>query len=362
VQGGTAAKEQMSDIIDDVRARLVERVHSPGDLLAFKLGSALKMEHRLLWTLDALASEAESLDVKDLLHHHVEETQLHLDTIKRALTMLGAEADAEQPSPSIKGIDEDTSSKAKHAREELHDLVIVAGMIEIEHHEIGVYKTVVALAGALGQEAVLAALRPILEQEQRQLAKLTTAFQTSAESLNVEEAATDDGLQHKIKSRLPRMIESPRDLLEFNLGSALHMEKTVLGMLGHQEDQSEDGQVGHQLNHHASETRGHIQNLERAFAALGVKPQKKPCHAIDAIKKESKTNLKITCEEMLDGVILAGVAETEHYEIAVYEALIVLAERLGAEDALPALRENLEQEQHMLDQVSDAILTQTGVL
>jgi len=59
-------------------------------------------------------------------------------------------------------------------------------------------------------------------------------------------------------------------------------------------------------------------------------------------------------DALADDVILAGCAETEHHEIAVYENLIVHADALGQEDVVALLRENLEQEQHTLGEVLKA--------
>jgi ferritin-like metal-binding protein YciE len=55
-------------------------------------------------------------------------------------------------------------------------------------------------------------------------------------------------------------------------------------------------------------------------------------------------------------VILAGCAETEHHEIAVYENLIVHANAMGHEDVAGLLQENLDQEQHTLGEVLKASL------
>ena len=59
-------------------------------------------------------------------------------------------------------------------------------------------------------------------------------------------------------------------------------------------------------------------------------------------------------DSLADDIILAGCAETEHHEIAVYENLIVHADALGQEDVVALLRENLEQEQHTLGEVLKA--------
>ena len=50
-------------------------------------------------------------------------------------------------------------------------------------------------------------------------------------------------------------------------------------------------------------------------------------------------------------MLLAGAAETEHHEIAVYEGLITHAYAMGKGDVVELLRHNLEQEQHTLAEV-----------
>ena len=45
---------------------------------------------------------------------------------------------------------------------------------------------------------------------------------------------------------------------------------------------------------------------------------------------------------------VAGVCETEHHEIAVYEGLITKAEAMGEQDIVALLQENLEQEEAAL--------------
>ena len=53
-------------------------------------------------------------------------------------------------------------------------------------------------------------------------------------------------------------------------------------------------------------------------------------------------------------MILAGAAETEHHEIAVYEGLITEAQAMGKQDIVQLLQQNLEQERHTLEEVKQA--------
>jgi ferritin-like metal-binding protein YciE len=146
-------------------------------------------------------------------------------------------------------------------------------------------------------------------------------------------------------------IESPKELFSYKLGAALKMEQTVLEMLGDLEEKAQHAELKEQFRHHADETRQQISNLEQAFGALGQEPDDNPCPAIEGIEKEGKANIKKTDDRLVDSVIVAGAIETEHHEIAVYESLIAQADALGQNNVLPLLRQNLEQEQHTLDEV-----------
>jgi ferritin-like metal-binding protein YciE len=149
-------------------------------------------------------------------------------------------------------------------------------------------------------------------------------------------------------------LNSPQEVFHYKLGAALTMENKVLKMLGDLVESSQRPQLKQQFRHHAEETEQQIRNLERAFGLLGEEPDDSPCPAIEGIEKEGKANIKKANDEMVDAVILSGAAETEHHEIAVYEGLITEAEAMGKHDIAEALRQNLAQEQHTLEEVKQA--------
>jgi ferritin-like metal-binding protein YciE len=150
-------------------------------------------------------------------------------------------------------------------------------------------------------------------------------------------------------------FETPRELLEFKLGSALTMERDVLKMLDKLEESARSEQLKQQLRHHADETRQQVANVEQAFSALGMEADDKPSPVIEAIDKEGRAQIKRADDALVDDVILAGAAATEHHEIAVYEWLIAHVEAMGTPDVVALLRQNLEQEQHTLVEVRSAI-------
>jgi ferritin-like metal-binding protein YciE len=149
-------------------------------------------------------------------------------------------------------------------------------------------------------------------------------------------------------------IESPKELYIHDLGATLTMEQTVLGMLEELQQKANDPKLKQQLAHHHSETEQQIQNLMQVFGALGVEPTKEDCPAIEGIEKGGQKLLKQVDDQLTDAVILNGAAETEHHEIAVYEGLITFAEAIGEQDVVALLEENLEIEQHTLEEVKQA--------
>jgi ferritin-like metal-binding protein YciE len=77
--------------------------------------------------------------------------------------------------------------------------------------------------------------------------------------------------------------------------------------------------------------------------------------------------LKEVDESLNDAVILSGVLETEHHEIAVYDGLIIMAEQMGDDDVIALLNENVEQEAATLEkaikaneQLAKRVVTQTA--
>lgn len=143
-------------------------------------------------------------------------------------------------------------------------------------------------------------------------------------------------------------IETPRELYLHKLGAALKMENTILSMLPQLEEHANDPQLQQALRHHLEETQGHVRNLEQAFRALGEEPDDSPCPAIEGLEKEGQANLKMVDDSLNDAVIVSGVCETEHHEIAVYEGLITNAEAMGEQDVVALLTENLENEEATL--------------
>jgi ferritin-like metal-binding protein YciE len=153
---------------------------------------------------------------------------------------------------------------------------------------------------------------------------------------------------------LDAKIESPEELFIYKLGAALTMEETILELLEKLQQEANDPSLRRQLQQHHKETQGQVDNLHRVFEALGEPIDRRPCPAIEGLEKEGDMLLKEVDDSLNDAVILQGVLETEHHEIAVYDGLIIMAEQMGNDDVIALLNENVEQEAATLEKAIKA--------
>ena len=144
-------------------------------------------------------------------------------------------------------------------------------------------------------------------------------------------------------------IETPHELYVHKLGAALTMERTILDMLPELQEHANDTQLKESLRMHYEETQQHVANLERAFEALGADVDESSCPAIEGLEKEGQATLKMVDDMLNDHVIISGVCETEHHEIAVYEGLITNAQAMGEQEVVRLLQQNLESEEATLE-------------
>jgi ferritin-like metal-binding protein YciE len=149
-------------------------------------------------------------------------------------------------------------------------------------------------------------------------------------------------------------IREPTKLFQHELGMALGAERKVHTMLKKLEQKAQREELKQQFRHHREETEGQIRNLEQAFESLGAKPTGHHAEVADGLAAETEKMIGMVDPELIDTVLLGGAAKTEHVEIAMYEDLIAHAAALGQQEIVPLLQENLEQEQHTLEEVKRA--------
>jgi ferritin-like metal-binding protein YciE len=150
-------------------------------------------------------------------------------------------------------------------------------------------------------------------------------------------------------------VNDPKKLFAYKLSTVHASEKAILGMLRTAQKEAKDRELKSGFEKHAKETQQQIKNLEQAFSSLGEKPQEIKPRVVEALVTEHNQFTRQTPPpEILDAFLVGAAAHTEHHEISAYEGLITMAESMGEQDVVAVLRENLEQEQNMLQQVNQA--------
>lgn len=152
-------------------------------------------------------------------------------------------------------------------------------------------------------------------------------------------------------------LNTPEEIFNFKLGSALKMERKLVDVLEELDEHVNRDEIKQALRRHREETRQHVANIEQCFQLLGEEPEESPCPVVEAMAKEGEATLKKADDSLADVVVLAAATESEHHEIAVYETLIVNARARGAIEVADLLEANLRQEENALDVARTSLAT-----
>ncbi len=135
-------------------------------------------------------------------------------------------------------------------------------------------------------------------------------------------------------------------LLKHELGDLLFAEKTILKGLKKMTREVSNPEMKARMEAHYTETEQQIDNIERAFEAMGLKARAQKCPGILGIMEEHdefKTEEEPS-KPILEAFDLGSGLRVEHYEIAGYRSAIALARALRQREVVDLLKQNLEQE------------------
>lgn len=164
-------------------------------------------------------------------------------------------------------------------------------------------------------------------------------------------------------------VTNLRELFVHDLEDVYYAEQELLDALQELEDQTDKDEIAEAFAEHREETQGHIDRLDDVFEMLDMEPETEECEGIEGLIEEHKTFVdeEEPDQELLNLHNLVAGQKTEHYEIAAYGNLALLADRLGMDEAGDLLHENLEEEQAALDKLSGFVddydygkVTETG--
>lgn len=143
------------------------------------------------------------------------------------------------------------------------------------------------------------------------------------------------------------------ELFYHELEDIYYAEKQLVDALPDLADQVEDDEIQQALSEHQEETEEHIERLEKVFDQIGKEPEKEECEGIEGLLEEQEEFAESDPDQhVLDLFNLASAQKTEHYEIAAYGNITLLASKLGHDEAADMLEETLREEEEALDKLS----------
>ncbi|MBK0419000.1 DUF892 family protein [Leucobacter sp. CSA1] len=150
-------------------------------------------------------------------------------------------------------------------------------------------------------------------------------------------------------------LETPEELIHFQLRSALTMEQHSFEALEELHSAARSSDVKHLFTHHADETKEQIANLEKVFQLFDFRESTAPSPATTGIKNQAASLIERTDPKLHDQVTLMSALGNEHFEISAYQGLILQAQALRAPDAVSLLQANLDQETHTSEELHDTL-------
>jgi ferritin-like metal-binding protein YciE len=152
------------------------------------------------------------------------------------------------------------------------------------------------------------------------------------------------------------------DLFEDGLKDIYYAEKKILAALPKMAKAAQSEDLASAFEQHRDETEQQLERLEQVFQAIDQQPKGKKCPGIEGIIEEGKEIIdEFKGMPALDAGLLADAQGVEHYEITRYGSLIAWANRLELADAVPLLKQNLDEEKRTdqrLTQLAETTINQ----
>jgi ferritin-like metal-binding protein YciE len=144
-------------------------------------------------------------------------------------------------------------------------------------------------------------------------------------------------------------VSNPRDLLLQHLSELLWIERTLFSeVLPSVHDDAQAAELQQALTAHRAETREHCVRLEAAIRACGAEPAAARSPSLEAMKEQHESEAPSVVDRTLRDVFhCAGVARTEHLELAAYDAAL----RLADGECARLLQQNRDEDAKALKQI-----------
>ena len=141
-------------------------------------------------------------------------------------------------------------------------------------------------------------------------------------------------------------IKNVSELFIHEISDTYSAEKQMTRSLPKMAKAATDPQLAAAFEMHLEETRGQVDRIEQVADLCGFKLKRIKCEGMAGLIEEA-TSMIDQVEEgpVLDAALIGAAQKAEHYEIASYTSLCLMAKKLGFPEAAKLLTATLHEEQ-----------------
>jgi ferritin-like metal-binding protein YciE len=140
-------------------------------------------------------------------------------------------------------------------------------------------------------------------------------------------------------------LNSLRDLYINELKDLYDGEQRIIKALPDMAEAANSADLRQAFEDHLSQTRNHVQRLERIFQELDESPKGQKCKGLQGIIDEGEDLMDEDAPaSVCDAALIASAQRVEHYEIAAYGTARTYARHLGYETQAQLLNQTLQEE------------------
>jgi ferritin-like metal-binding protein YciE len=153
-------------------------------------------------------------------------------------------------------------------------------------------------------------------------------------------------------------LNSFKDLFVNQIEDLYDAENRLTKALPKMADAANSSQLKQAIQHHLTETQGHVSRLETIFRELNLEPKRETCEAMKGLVAEGEEMIKAKGDpDVKDAALIAAAQRVEHYEISGYGTARAFARRLGMTQAANLLQQTLSEEEaadRKLNQIAES--------
>jgi ferritin-like metal-binding protein YciE len=141
-------------------------------------------------------------------------------------------------------------------------------------------------------------------------------------------------------------IKSVADLFVHEISDTHNAEKQMTRSLPKLARAATDPELAKAFEDHLEETRAQVERLDQVAELCGFKIKRVKCDGMEGLVEETMSLVDLIGKgSILDAALIGAAQKAEHYEIAGYTSLCLMAQKLGLTKAIPLLKASLAEEE-----------------